>query len=53
MNKFYTYVHTKPNGEIFYVGKGTKKRSHQLICQKRRRSTTQQNALVRERQENP
>ena len=30
MTKFYVYVHTKPNGEIFYVGKGCGKRSRQL-----------------------
>lgn len=26
-NRFYVYLHLKPNGEIFYVGKGTKKRA--------------------------
>lgn len=25
--KFYVYIHTKPNGEVFYVGKGTAKRA--------------------------
>lgn len=24
---FYTYIHTKPNGDIFYVGKGTHRRA--------------------------
>lgn len=31
-NRFYVYLHLKPSGEVFYVGKGTKKRawSHNL-----------------------
>jgi len=28
VKSFYTYVHAKPNGDIFYVGKGFGKRSH-------------------------
>lgn len=28
MKKFYIYTHSKPNGEIFYVGKGTAKRAY-------------------------
>jgi group I intron endonuclease len=28
MKKFYVYIHTKPNGEVFYVGKGTAKRAY-------------------------
>jgi len=27
-NKFYTYIHCKPNGDPFYVGKGTNGKSH-------------------------
>ena len=27
MNKYYVYAHRKPNGEIFYVGKGSGKRA--------------------------
>lgn len=27
---FYVYLHSKPNGEPFYIGKGTKKRAHIL-----------------------
>ena len=26
-NRYYVYAHTKPNGEIFYVGKGSNKRA--------------------------
>lgn len=29
--EFYTYLHTKPNGDIFYVGKGSGKRSHNFV----------------------
>jgi hypothetical protein len=28
--QFYTYLPCKPNGEVFYVGKGTGKRSHEF-----------------------
>jgi hypothetical protein len=28
MKKFYVYIHCKPNGDPFYVGKGNGKRSH-------------------------
>ena len=28
MSDFYTYVHCKPDGEIFYVGKGSGRRAH-------------------------
>ena len=27
MNKYYVYAHRKPNGEIFYIGKGSGKRA--------------------------
>lgn len=35
IREFYTYIHTKPNGDIFYVGKGCGKRSHNFAqrCQ--------------------
>lgn len=26
-NRFYVYLHLKPNGDVFYVGKGTRKRA--------------------------
>ena len=28
MTKFYTYAHYKPNGGVFYIGKGNGKRAH-------------------------
>ena len=33
--EFYTYLHCKPNGDPFYVGKGTGKRSHMFANSKR------------------
>jgi hypothetical protein len=30
MSQFYIYLHCKPNGDPFYVGKGTLARSHNL-----------------------
>ena len=30
MSEFYTYLHCKPNGDIFYVGKGTGRRCKQF-----------------------
>ena len=30
MKQFYTYLHCKPNGEPFYIGKGCGTRSHNL-----------------------
>jgi hypothetical protein len=30
MNQFYTYIHCKPNGDPFYVGKGKNKRAFRL-----------------------
>lgn len=30
MTAFYTYLHCKPDGTIFYVGKGCRRRSHEL-----------------------
>jgi len=30
MKQFYTYLHCKPNGDPFYVGKGSGRRSHSL-----------------------
>lgn len=32
IKKFYTYLHCKPNGDPFYVGKGNGKRSHDFTC---------------------
>lgn len=29
-NNFYTYIHRKPNGCIFYVGKGKKQRAYSV-----------------------
>lgn len=31
MQQFYTYVHCKPNGDPFYVGKGTGRRAYDLV----------------------
>lgn len=31
MRQFYTYLHCKPNGQPFYLGKGTGKRAHDFI----------------------
>ena len=41
---FYTYLHCKPNGDPFYVGKGCARRSHQL---KKRRSLHHQNIVAK------
>ena len=32
MDQFYTYLHCRPNGDPFYVGKGRGKRSRSLKC---------------------
>ena len=34
-HQFYTYLHCKPNGDPFYVGKGHGKRSHNLFISSR------------------
>lgn len=36
MSGFYTYLHCKPGGEIFYVGKGSGNRAYQLRHQRNR-----------------
>lgn len=35
MKQFYTYLHCKPNGEPFYVGKGTGKRCYEFFKSRR------------------
>jgi NUMOD3 motif len=35
MDQFYTYLHCKPNGDPFYVGKGRRNRAYQLFDSRR------------------
>lgn len=48
--QFYTYLHCKPNGEPFYVGKGMRRRSHQL--NKSRRNQHHQRVVSKYGKEN-
>lgn len=49
MTQYYTYLHCKPNGDPFYVGKGCgKRRSHDLV----RRNKYHQNIVAKYGKEN-
>lgn len=47
--QFYTYLHCKPDGDIFYVGKGTNGRSHDLTL---KRNTHHKNIVAKYGAEN-
>lgn len=47
MSEFYVYLHCRPSGEPFYVGKGKNCRSHDLVEKRAGRSLHHQNVVAK------